>query len=255
MSGRSRPQVKKAIDLLNYLASRDTSGSVDSDYERIWDTAVKMAIAETTKKARDFIVQQLRKKDWYKDGQTSSSAGEAPAKRTGSLADSIKFQMGDTRISLVTEKIMSSRLSYNRRTGQSFRRIKGTRDTARVERFDTGVGRVFIDPSDDRSKGRRLALYSKYLQTGWTLGGNGGPKRMPVGEKGNTPKRQRIGKIGHPGRIQPVRPVLVLPIYLGYMPFLVQFYRQQLRKFLPDHMHQLIPRTKLHIRYVRPFST
>ena len=257
MSGRraNRTEVRKGIDLLNYLASRDTADSVDSDMSRTWDSAVQMAIADTTRKARDFIVEQLNKKDWNRVGQTSSSGHEAPARRTGSLADSVKYQMGSSRIVLVTENILSRRMSYSKRTGQGFRRKLGTRETAKVERYDTNVRRVFIDSTNDRSRGQRLGLYSVYLQTGWVLGGRSGkPKMLPKGQRGDTPKRQRKDKIGQPGRVQPSRLVLILPISLGYAPFLVQYYRQRLKKYLPEHMHKLVSRTKLHIRYVRPFS-
>lgn len=255
MSGRiaNRAEVRRGINLLNYLASRDTSSSPDSDYELIWNDAQQMALIETAKKAKEFIASHMQR-DWNKDGERSSAGGEPPAKRTGSLVNSLKVQLGDLKSELVTKKVFSKRMSFNKRHKTMYRKSKMVTSTELV-RYNKNVARVTAGGSEhDKSKGRRLQLYSIYLQTGWVLGGGrpGMIKRLPKGQRGDTPKRQRKNKIGEPGRVQPPRPYLELPIKYNYVTFLQQFYRQQLEKYLPGHLKKFASRSILTVTYEAP---
>lgn len=257
MSGRpaNRPEVRKAIDLLNYLASRDTSSSPDSDYESSWNYAQQIALMDTANKAKEFIASHMQR-DWNKDGERSSAGGEPPAKRTGSLVNSLKTQLGDTSIELVREEIVKKgRMRMSRRGRMYQKKTTTTNETYKKVTRNKNVAKVIVDPeAQDKSKGRRLQLYSLYLQSGWVLGGGrpGMVKRLPKGQRGDTPKRQRKNKIGEPGRYQPPRPFLELPIMYNYVPFLQQFYRQQLEKYLPGHLKKFASRSNLTVTYNAP---
>jgi hypothetical protein len=252
----NRPAVKKAIDLLNMLASRDTTGSPDSDYEGQWNAAQRIALKRTADKAREFIVSHMQR-DWNKEGERSSAGGEPPAKRTGSLAKSITTTLGDTSIELVKQQVAKKgRLRMSRR-GRIYQKqtMTTTEGYANVTR-NTNTAKVIVDENAaDRSKGKRLQLYSKYLQTGWVLGGNTGSiKRMDKGTRGDTPKRKRLGKVGQPGRVQPPRPFLDLPIRYNYVVVLQAYYKAQLYKYLPSYLKRFATRSNLTVTYVRPFS-
>lgn len=255
MSGRiaNRAEVRRGVELLNYLASRDTSSSPDSDYELIWNDAQQKALIDTANEAKKFIASHMQR-DWNKDGERSSAGGEPPAKRTGSLVNSLKVQLGDLRSETVTRKVYSKRISFNKRYKTMYRKSKMVTSTELV-RYNKNIARVTAGGSEhDKSRGRRLHLYSIYLQTGWILGGGrpGMIKRLPKGQRGDTPKRQRKGKIGHPGRVQPPRPYLELPIKYNYVPVLQQFYRQRLEKYLPGHLKKFASRSNLTVTYEAP---
>lgn len=253
--GRNRPEVRKGIDLLNYLSSRDASGSPDSDYENTWNGAQQMALIDTANKAKEFIASHMQR-DWNSNGERSSAGGEPPAKRTGSLVNSLKVQLGDTSIELVKEEIVKKgRMRMSRRGRMYQKKTTTTSETFQKVTRNKNVAKVFVDPeAKDKSKGRRLQLYSIYLQTGWVLGGGrpGMIKRLPKGQRGDTPKRQRKDKVGEPGRVQPPRPYLELPIKYNYVPFLQQFYRQQLEKYLPVHLKRFASRSNLTVTYEAP---
>lgn len=257
MSGRiaNRAEVRKGVELLNYLASRDTSSSPDSDYELIWNDAQQKALIDTANEAKKFIASHMQR-DWNKDGERSSAGGEPPAKRTGSLVNSLKVQLGDTSIELVKEEVVKKgRMRMSRRGRMYQKKTTTTSETFKRVTRNKNVAKVFVDPeAKDKSRGRRLQLYSIYLQTGWILGGGrpGMIKRLPKGQRGDTPKRQRKGKIGHPGRVQPPRPYLELPIKYNYVPVLQQFYRQRLEKYLPGHLKKFASRSNLTVTYEAP---
>lgn len=252
---RSRPQVTKGIDLINLLAGRDTSASPDSGYEATFNYAQQIALMNTANKAKEFIAGFMQR-DWNNAGEKSSAGGEPPAKRTGSLVNSLKTQLGDTSIELVKEEVVKKgRMRMGRRGKMFQKQTTTTTETFKRVTRNKNVAKVFVDPeARDRSKGRRLQLYAIYLQTGWVLGGGrpGVIKRLPKGQRGDTPKRKRKDKIGEPGRVQPPRPYLELPIKYNYVPFLQQFYRQQLEKYLPGHLKKFASRSTLTVTYDAP---
>lgn len=201
--------IKSAIDSLNSLSSHTKSTFTPSASFSEWDKANKIALNAAAEAAKSFIVSNMQRQ-W----PPSSKGGEPPAKRTGTLSDSISV------------------IPYS--------------DTTKMSSVTVNVN------SSDRSKGKRLPLYSKYLQTGWTIPHNGLQRNLPKGENGNNPKSLRRTGIAEPGKVQPRRPFLDLPIRMGYTPHLALIYRRSLFANLPHRFKSKALKAKLTIQYIRP---
>ena len=112
---------------------------------------------------------------------------------------------------------------------------------------------IYVDASKDRSKGQRLSKYAKYLESGWTLGGNPGAKRrLPVGRKGNVPKKIRNQGIAVPGRVQPPRYFMKIPFIRNEIPWIKAKYRRELRRLLPPELRYLADTAELKVEYISP---
>lgn len=116
-----------------------------------------------------------------------------------------------------------------------------------------GTGYVYVDTTKDRSKGRRLSKYSKYLESGWVLGGRPAtPYKLPRGRSGNVPKRVREKGVTVPGRVQPPRPYMSLPFRYGEVPLIRLRYKWELRKRLPSELRYLADAAVLKVEYIPP---
>ncbi len=253
---RSRPKVHQGINLLNALAERSLGRSAEEHDRSRWERARGNALKETSEKVKAYI-ESFMQRDWNAQGGKSSAGGEPPARRTGSLAESLVYEIGEEDIQSVTTTIQKKGRMRLSRKGRMYQKVK----SMTVEEFQKVIinknsSRIFVNPkADDRSKGKRLQYYSKYLQTGWVLGGRSGRrKRMDKGMRGDTPRRERKDKVGHPGRVQPPRPFLDLPIRYNQQAFFQHYYRGRLREYLPDHMKHLANEATLKFEYTRPFK-
>lgn len=253
---RSRPKVHAGINLLNALAQRTVGRSAEEQDRSGWEYARGNALKMTSQKVKEYI-EGFMQREW----PPSSKGYQPPAKRTGlhggSLSESLIFQIGEEEIQSVTTTVAKKGRMRMSRKGRMFQKTK----VMTVEEFQKVVvnknsSRIFVNPqAEDRSRGKRLQYYSKYLQTGWVLGGNTGRrKRLDKGRRGDTPKREREKGIAQPGRVQPPRPFLDLPIRYRQQAFFQHYYRARLREYLPDHMKHLANEATLKFEYIRPFS-
>lgn len=249
---RSRPKVHAGINLLNALAQRTVGRSAEEQDRKSWEYARGNALKMTSQKVKEYI-EGFMQREWPK----SSEGYKPPARRTGSLAESLTFQIGEEEIQSVTKTIAKKGRMRMSRKGRMFQKTK----VMTVEEFQNvavnrNSSRIFVNPeAKDKSKGKRLQYYSKYLQTGWILGGkSGGRKRLDKGQRGDTPKRERKKGITHPGRVQPPRPFLDLPIRYRQQAFFQHYYRARLREYLPDVLKHLANEATLKFEYIRPFS-
>lgn len=112
---------------------------------------------------------------------------------------------------------------------------------------------IYVDTTKDMSKGKRLSKYSKYLESGWTLGGNPGAKRrLPVGRRGNVPKKIRNQGITVPGKVQPPRYYMKIPFIRNEVPWIKAKYRRELRRRLPADLQYLADTAELKVEYIPP---
>jgi len=120
-------------------------------------------------------------------------------------------------------------------------------------KLDRNVAFIYVDTTKDRSKGKRLSKYMKYLESGWVLGGRPNIKyKMPKGRDGNAPVKQRNRGIAHPGKVQPPRPYMSLPFRYNEVPRIKAKYRWELKKRLPPELQYLADQAKLTVQYVPP---
>lgn len=103
----------------------------------------------------------------------------------------------------------------------------------------------------DRSKGRRLQLYTRYLETGWTPGRRSGRARggrvMPNGEDGNTFQRP-FANTTEP------RPYIKQLFIRNEFDRIQSKYRWEIRRILPPSLKRHAGLFKLEMTYVPPFS-
>jgi hypothetical protein len=116
---------------------------------------------------------------------------------------------------------------------------------------DTGY--IYVNPKADKSKGRRLSKYSKYLESGWILRGRPNISyKLPKGRDGNVPSNERNQGISHPGKVQPPRPYMSLPFRYGEVPRIKARYRWELKKRLPPELQYLADQAQLKVEYIPP---
>jgi hypothetical protein len=112
---------------------------------------------------------------------------------------------------------------------------------------------IYVDTSKDRSKGKRLSKYMKYLESGWVIGGRPGVKRkLKKGRDGNVPTKLRNRGISVPGRVQPPRYYMKIPFIRNEIPWIKAKYRRELRRRLPSELKYLADNAPLDVQYVPP---
>lgn len=112
---------------------------------------------------------------------------------------------------------------------------------------------VFVDDKGDRSKGKRLSKYSKYLESGWIIGGRPNVKRkFSKGRRGDAPSKERDRGIAVPGKVQPPRYYMKIPFIRNEVPWIKAKYKRELRKRLPQHLRYLADSATLDVQYVPP---
>lgn len=112
---------------------------------------------------------------------------------------------------------------------------------------------IYVDTTKDMSKGKRLSKYSKYLESGWTIGGNPAAKRrLPTGRKGNVPRKIRNQGITVPGKVQPPRYYMKIPFIRNEVPWIKAKYRRELRRRLPADLQYLADTAELKVEYIPP---
>lgn len=243
----SRQDITAALNTLAKLGSGSKAGNVSDADRKLWEAAQRRALDATAQKAKEFIASFMQVKGPPDD--ISSGAGEPPRKRTGSLLRGLMHSVGTQKL---TEK---SQLVQTKRS----KKRKWVKGLVAVEK-DSHKAKVFMSPGNDgdTSKGGRRHLYSKYLQSGWVLGGGTGkPRTLPKGRRGDVPRKERKQYIAVPGRVQPPRPYMDLPVRYGYQAELQKYYRSQLRTYLPQKLQYLADDpvgSKLSVTYIPPFK-
>ena len=112
---------------------------------------------------------------------------------------------------------------------------------------------IYVDTTKDNSKGKRLSKYSKYLESGWVIGGRPGIKRkIKKGRDGNVPTKLRNRGISVPGRVQPPRYYMKIPFIRNEIPWIKAKYRRELRRRLPNELKYLADTATLDVQYVPP---
>lgn len=112
---------------------------------------------------------------------------------------------------------------------------------------------IYVDKSKDNSKGNRLSKYSKYLESGWIIGGRPNVKRKILkGRSGNVPNKLRNRGVAVPGRVQPPRYYMKIPFIRNEVPWIKAKYRRELRRRLPPELRYLADAATLDVQYVPP---
>ena len=112
---------------------------------------------------------------------------------------------------------------------------------------------IYVDTTKDNSKGKRLAKYAKYLESGWIIGGRPNVKRrLAKGRDGNVPTKLRNRGISVPGRVQPPRYYMKIPFIRNEIPWIKAKYRRELRRRLPNELKYLADNAPLDVQYVPP---
>lgn len=122
-----------------------------------------------------------------------------------------------------------------------------------TSKLKKNVAHIYVNRSNDRSKGKRLSKYSKYLESGWILGGRPNVSyKLPKGRDGNVPRKERNQGISHSGKVQPPRPYMSLPFRYGEVPRIKARYRWELKKRLPPELQYLADQAQLKVEYIPP---
>lgn len=112
---------------------------------------------------------------------------------------------------------------------------------------------IYVDTSKDRSKGKRLSKYMKYLESGWIIGGRPNVKRkLKKGRDGNVPSKLRNRGVAVPGRVQPPRYYMKIPFIRNEIPWIKAKYRRELKRRLPPELRYLADTATLDVQYIPP---
>lgn len=201
------------LALLRGLAAIDTTPSFGYSPDRMRSIHLR-ALTETANWVNESIIQPLMDRPGPPAAR-ASGAGEPPKYRTGSLRDSLAV-------------------------------LPAAANAAKPTVF------LMVHPNAvDRTKGRRLQLYSRYLETGWTPGPSrrrlGAHRILPSGESGDTFERPFAGTTAP-------RPYIRQIFIRNEFDRIQSKYRWEIRRMLPGHMKRQAGLFKLELTYVPPFS-
>lgn len=204
------------LALLRGLAAIDTSPQLGLSSDRLREVYTQ-ALTKTAQWTSENIVQPLMSRPGPPFARASGNGmgTDPPKARTQSLVDSLDVLPASARAPKPTVYLM-------------------------------------VHPNAvDRSKGKRLQLYSRYLETGWSPGSAGKRNRqgriMPKGESGDTFQ-------GPYARTTEPRPYIRQIFIRNEFDRIQAKYRWEIRRLLPPSLKRQAGMFKLELTYVPPFS-
>lgn len=267
--------INSAMKLINQIAkSGVTSGSSQSMPQK----ASKQWISDSNQvhkinsAALDAVAEHAVKRvkrSLSEKYPPSSRPGEAPARRTGTLQDSIHWRRGvesrqfpgPASNSASDEKRFASKKPADYAWREKIQREAFSDNsviTPYPARQNKSIGTRIIQVNPravDRSERSRLEYYSFFLETGWYSKGNDGfndkrPKKQGEGEK---VKRQSVPKSEKRDgpKWNPPRPYLSRLAWPGIAKELEGVYKAYLRDKLPAAFKSLADKATLKVTYNR----
>jgi hypothetical protein len=274
-SGDILMDINSALKLINQIAkSGVTSGSSQSMPQK----ASKQWISDNNdvfrvnSAALDAVAEHAVKRvkrSLSLDYPPSSLPGEAPARRTGTLQDSIHWRRGvesrqfpgPASNSASDEKRFASKKPADYAWREKIQR-EGFSDKSMITPYPArkppsiGTRIIQVNPrAVDESERSRLEYYSYFLESGWWSKGNDGfgDKRPKSEAQGKKIKRQSVPKSEKRDgpKWNPPRPYLSRLAWPGIAKELEGVYKDYLRDKLPAAFKSLADKATLKVTYNR----